>query len=105
MIGLEKVLSTFPHITNLSMFYFHLDSKTLIMLVQSSKYFHKLRIALYKLIIQNIWYDFVTPRIDNKYNIYLYGCSIKNVIKNNKNLKNNKQLQLAVNNQIIKMLF
>ena len=105
MIGLEKVLSMFPRITNLSMFYFHLDSKTLIMLVQSSKYFHKLRIALYKLVIKNNWYDFVTLRFDNKYNTYLYGCSIKNVINNNKNLKNKKQLQLVVNNQIRKMLF
>jgi hypothetical protein len=105
MIGLEKVLSVFPHITNLSMFYFHLDSKTLIMLVQSSKYFHQLRIVLYKLVIQNIWYDFITPRNDNKYNKYLYGCSIKNVINNNKKLKNKKQIQLVVNNKIRKMLF
>lgn len=99
MIGLEKVLSMFPHITNLSMFYFHLDSKTLIMLIQTSKYFHELRNMLYKLVIQNIWYEFITPRIDNHYNI-IYGYTIKNVIYNNKHLKNKKQLQLVISKQI-----
>jgi hypothetical protein len=85
---LEQLLNTFPYIANLSMFYFHLDSKTLIMLIQTSKYFNNIRHSLYKLIIQHIWWTLSTP----KSNMFIYMYNIKNVINNNNYLKNNKSL-------------
>ena len=95
--NLNCFIDTFDNVTILNQFLYYLNAESLLQLIKTNKRFNKMNKLIYKLIIQEIWNDYIhkkewvlfngTEFYLNKFDMYIF-----NVIKNNKRIRDNKQI-------------
>ena len=90
-------IDTFDTITIINQFLYYLNAESLLQLIKTNKKFNNMNKLIYKLVIQEIWNDYIRKKrwilfdgLDyflNKNDMYIF-----NVIKNNKKIRENKQI-------------
>jgi len=90
-------IDTFDTITIINQFLYYLNAESLMQLIKTNKKFNNMNKLIYKLIIQEIWNDYIRKKrwilfdgLDyflNKNDMYIFD-----VVKNNKRIRENKQI-------------